>query len=144
MTSTISTLSALVGDLIDLRGQLTALRQQEKELKDREQELISSILMSMGTAKSIHLEGQARVTRKEQIHYEIRDREKLALETLRLMVDHAQKGMPMSEVIPLQQRISAKVINALMETLDSDAQEAYLSQAGLVRVANQTLSISKS
>lgn len=144
MTNTITNLSAMVSDLISLRAQLSDLRQREKELKEQEASLTASILLEMGGAKSLHLEGLARIARRDTVHYEIRDREKLALAMLASMVDNGEKGMPMSEVIPLQQRVSTKVVNSLLETLDNDAQERYLTQAGLVRVETPALSVTKS
>lgn len=143
MTDTITNLTNLVTELVALRAQLSDLRQKEKDLKAKEQDLVTSILMSMGGAKSLHLEGLARITRKDTAHYEIRDREALAAAILSLMVGHAEKGMPMSEVIPLQMRASTSTINELLEGLDTDAQEKYLASAGLARVTAPSLSVTK-
>lgn len=145
MTDTISNLSSLVSELVDLRTRITGLNNELKELKSREDDLKRSILLEMGGAKSIHLEGVGRIVRKEKVHYEIRNQEALAVAILRRMIEQGQKGQPLSEALLLQQRVSSRLLEDTMDAmgLDESQQEVYLAEAGLVRVSEPALSLTK-
>lgn len=131
--------------MLDLKAQASDLNQQLKELKDKEDALRRSILLEMGGAKSVNLDGIARITRKDRTHYEIRNGEALAYAMLERMVANAKEGFPLAEGVLLQQRVAARALEEIMDNLglDDAGQEAYLAKAGLAKVVEPTLSVTK-
>lgn len=146
MTDTITNLAGLVGELIALKARISDLNRTLKDLKEEEESLKRSILLSMGTAKSMTLDGLGRVTRKERSHYEIRDNEAFAYAMFERMLENGKKGLPLGEGLMLQQRASGRAIDEIMDSLGLDAagQEEYLARAGLAKVSETTLSITRS
>lgn len=114
-------------------------------LKGDEDGLRRSILLEMGAAKSINLEGLGRITRTTKSYYSINNIEKLAIQMLRLMVENGQKGMPISEGLLLQQRVSKSALDAIMENMELDENQrlAYIAEAGLNEVSEPALSLTK-
>lgn len=145
MTDSISSIAAMAGRLADLKAQISDLNEQLKNLKDEEHQLKAQILLEMGAAKTVNLDGIGRLTRKNSTRYEIRDIELVAQAMLRIMVENGRAGRPLSDGLLLQQRTSARNIEDIMDAagLEGDAEEAYITQAGLARVTEQTLSFTK-
>lgn len=143
--STLSRMTSLVEELLALREQLKSLREQQDILKDKENELKRSILLCMEGAKSINLEGIGRVTRTTKTYYSIANVEKLAIQIFKLMIEAGQKGMPLSEALLLQQRVSKSALDAIMENMELDENQrlAYIAEAGLNEVSEPALSLTK-
>lgn len=143
--NTLSRMTSLVEELLAIREQQKSLREQQEILKDKENELKRSILLCMEGAKSINLEGIGRVTRTTKSYYSISNVEKLAVQMFRLMLENGQKGMPMSEGLLLQQRVSKSALDGIMDNLELDETQraAYIAEAGLVEVSEPALSLTK-
>lgn len=143
--NTLSRMTSLVEELLALREQLKSLREQQDVLKDKENELKRSILLCMEGAKSINLEGIGRVTRTTKTYYSIANVEKLAIQIFKLMIEAGQKGMPLSEALLLQQRVSKSALDAIMENMELDENQrlAYIAEAGLNEVSEPALSLTK-
>lgn len=143
--STLSRMTSLVEELLAIREQLKSLREQQDILKDKENELKRSILLCMEGAKSINLEGIGRVTRTTKTYYSIANVEKLAIQIFKLMIEAGQKGMPLSEALLLQQRVSKSALDAIMENMELDENQrlAYIAEAGLNEVSEPALSLTK-
>lgn len=143
--NTLSRMTSLVEELLALREQLKSLREQQDILKDKENELKRSILLCMEGAKSINLEGIGRVTRTTKTYYSIANVEKLAIQIFKLMIEAGQKGMPLSEALLLQQRVSKSALDAIMENMELDENQrlAYIAEAGLNEVSEPALSLTK-
>lgn len=143
--NTLSRMTSLVEELLAIREQLKSLREQQDILKDKENELKRSILLCMEGAKSINLEGIGRVTRTTKTYYSIANVEKLAIQIFKLMIEAGQKGMPLSEALLLQQRVSKSALDAIMETMELDENQrlAYIAEAGLNEVSEPALSLTK-
>lgn len=141
----ISQMTSLVGQLIQNRSQQKSLREQLDILKGEEDELRRSILLAMGSAKSINLEGLGRITRTTKSYYSISNIEKLAIQMFKLMVENGQKGMPLSEGLLLQQRVSKSALDGIMDNLELDETQraAYIAEAGLNEVSEPALSLTK-
>lgn len=138
-------MTSLVEELLAIREQLKSLREQQEMLKEKENELKRSILLSMEGAKSINLEGVGRITRTTKTYYSIANAEKLAVQMFKLMIEAGQKGMPLSEALLLQQRVSKTALDAIMENLELDETQraAYIAEAGLNEVSEPALSLTK-
>lgn len=138
-------MTSLVEELLAIREQLKSLREQQDILKDKENELKRSILLCMEGAKSINLEGIGRVTRTTKTYYSIANVEKLAIQIFKLMIEAGQKGMPLSEALLLQQRVSKSALDAIMENMELDENQrlAYIAEAGLNEVSEPALSLTK-
>lgn len=143
--NTLSRMTSLVEELLAIREQLKSLREQQDILKDKENELKRSILLCMEGAKSINLEGIGRVTRTTKTYYSIANVEKLAIQIFKLMIEAGQKGMPLSEALLLQQRVSKSALDAIMENMELDENQrlAYIAEAGLNEVSEPALSLTK-
>ena len=143
--NSISQMMSLVEQLIQNRSQQKSLREQLEMLKSDEDSLRRSILLEMGAAKSINLEGLGRITRTTKSYYSINNIEKLAILMLKLMVENGQKGMPISEGLLLQQRVSKSALDAIMENMELDENQrlAYIAEAGLNEVSEPALSLTK-
>lgn len=140
-----SNLMDMARELADLKARISALNEDLKALKDREADLKRSVLIEMGPAKSVNLEGVGRLVRKNNTRYEIRDIEALAMAMLKVMVANGKAGRPLSDGLLLQQRVSARNLEEVMdaEGLDEASEEAYINGAGLARVIEQSLSFTK-
>lgn len=140
-----SNLMDMARELADLKARISALNEDLKALKDREADLKRSVLIEMGPAKSVNLEGVGRLVRKNNTRYEIRDIEALAMAMLKVMVANGKAGRPLSDGLLLQQRVSARNLEEVMdaEGLDEASEEAYINGAGLARVTEQSLSFTK-
>lgn len=143
--STLSRMTSLVEELIANRGQQKSLREQLDELKGQEEDLKRSILLCMEGAKSINLEGLGRVTRTTKTYYSISNIEKLAVQMFKLMLENGQRGMPLSEGLLLQQRVSKSALDGIMDSLELDETQraAYIAEAGLNEVSEPALSLTK-
>lgn len=138
-------MTSLVEELIANRGQQKSLREQLDELKGQEEDLKRSILLCMEGAKSINLEGLGRVTRTTKTYYSISNIEKLAVQMFKLMLENGQRGMPLSEGLLLQQRVSKSALDGIMDSLELDETQraAYIAEAGLNEVSEPALSLTK-
>lgn len=143
--STLSRMTSLVEELIANRGQQKSLREQLDELKGQEEDLKRSILLCMEGAKSINLEGLGRITRTTKTYYSISNIEKLAVQMFKLMLENGQRGMPLSEGLLLQQRVSKSALDGIMDSLELDETQraAYIVEAGLNEVSEPALSLTK-
>lgn len=143
--STLSRMTSLVEELIANRGQQKSLREQLDELKGQEEGLKRSILLCMEGAKSINLEGLGRITRTTKTYYSISNIEKLAVQMFKLMLENGQRGMPLSEGLLLQQRVSKSALDGIMDSLELDETQraAYIAEAGLNEVSEPALSLTK-
>lgn len=143
--STLSRMTSLVEELIANRGQQKSLREQLDELKGQEEDLKRSILLCMEGAKSINLEGLGRITRTTKTYYSISNIEKLAVQMFKLMLENGQRGMPLSEGLLLQQRVSKSALDGIMDSLELDETQraAYIAEAGLNEVSEPALSLTK-
>lgn len=143
--NTLSRMTSLVEELIANRGQQKSLREQLDELKGQEEDLKRSILLCMEGAKSINLEGLGRVTRTTKTYYSISNIEKLAVQMFKLMLENGQRGMPLSEGLLLQQRVSKSALDGIMDSLELDETQraAYIAEAGLNEVSEPALSLTK-
>ena len=143
--STLSRMTSLVEELIANRGQQKSLREQLDELKGQEEDLKRSILLCMEGAKSINLEGLGRVTRTTKTYYSISNIEKLTVQMFKLMLENGQRGMPLSEGLLLQQRVSKSALDGIMDSLELDETQraAYIAEAGLNEVSEPALSLTK-
>lgn len=146
MTDSISNIAVLAGQLAALKTQISDLNAQLKDLKETESQLKAQILLEMGPAKTVNLDGLGRLTRRDTTRYEIRDIELVAQAMLRIMVENARAGRPLSDGLLLQQRTSARNIEDVMDAagIEGDAEEAYIAKAGLARVSEPVLSFTKS
>lgn len=143
--NTLSQTARLVEELIANRGQQKSLREQLDCLKAKEDELKKSILLCMEGAKSINLEGLGRITRTTKSYYSINNIEKLALQMFKLMLENGKRGMPLSEGLLLQQRVSKSALDAIMDSLELDENQrlAYIAETGLTEVSEPALSLTK-
>ena len=143
--STLSRMTSLVEELIANRGQQKSLREQLDELKGQEEDLKRSILLCMEGVKSINLEGLGRITRTTKTYYSISNIEKLAVQMFKLMLENGQRGMPLSEGLLLQQRVSKSALDGIMDSLELDETQraAYIAEAGLNEVSEPALSLTK-
>lgn len=143
--NTLSQTARLVGELIANREQQKSLREQLDCLKAKEDELKKSILLCMEGAKSINLEGLGRITRTTKSYYSINNIEKLALQMFKLMLENGKRGMPLSEGLLLQQRVSKSALDAIMDSLELDENQrlAYIAETGLTEVSEPALSLTK-
>lgn len=143
--STLSRMTSLVEELIANRGQQKSLREQLDELKGQEEDLKRSILLCMEGAKSINLEGLGLITRTTKTYYSISNIEKLAVQMFKLMLENGQRGMPLSEGLLLQQRVSKSALDGIMDSLELDETQraAYIAEAGLNEVSEPALSLTK-
>ena len=125
--------------------QQKSLREQLDILKNEEEALRRSILLAMGAAKSINLEGLGRITRTTKSYYSINNVEKLALQMFKLMLENGKRGMPLSEGLLLQQRVSKSALDAIMDSLELDENQrlAYIAETGLTEVSEPALSLTK-
>lgn len=64
---------------------------------------------------------------------------------LELMVHNGRNGLPLSEGLLLQQRVSKKAIDEIIdaEGLDDNARSQYIASAGLAEVVEPNLSFTK-
>lgn len=140
-----SSLMDMARELAELKSRITALNEELKGLKETEQDLKRSIILEMGPAKSVNLEGVGRLVRKNSTRYEIRDIEALAMTMLKVMVANGKAGRPLSDGLLLQQRVAARNLEEVMdaEGLDETTEEAYINGAGLARITEQSLSFTK-
>lgn len=143
--NTLSQTARLVEELIANREQQKSLREQLDCLKAKEDELKKSILLCMEGAKSINLEGLGRITRTTKSYYSINNIEKLALQMFKLMLENGKRGMPLSEGLLLQQRVSKSALDAIMDSLELDENQrlAYIAETGLTEVSEPALSLTK-
>ena len=127
------------------KSQQKSLREQLDILKNEEETLRRSILLAMGAAKSINLEGLGRITRTTKSYYSINNVEKLALQMFKLMLENGKRGMPLSEGLLLQQRVSKSALDAIMDSLELDENQrlAYIAETGLTEVSEPALSLTK-
>ena len=127
------------------KSQQKSLREQLDILKNEEESLRRSILLAMGAAKSINLEGLGRITRTTKSYYSINNVEKLALQMFKLMLENGKRGMPLSEGLLLQQRVSKSALDAIMDSLELDENQrlAYIAETGLTEVSEPALSLTK-
>ena len=127
------------------KSQQKSLREQLDILKNEEEALRRSILLAMGAAKSINLEGLGRITRTTKSYYSISNVEKLALQMFKLMLENGKRGMPLSEGLLLQQRVSKSALDAIMDSLELDENQrlAYIAETGLTEVSEPALSLTK-
>lgn len=127
------------------KSQQKSLREQLDILKNEEDALRRSILLAMGAAKSINLEGLGRITRTTKSYYSINNVEKLALQMFKLMLENGKRGMPLSEGLLLQQRVSKSALDAIMDSLELDENQrlAYIAETGLTEVSEPALSLTK-
>lgn len=127
------------------KSQQKSLREQLDILKNEEDALRRSILLAMGAAKSINLEGLGRITRTTKSYYSINNVEKLALQMFKLMLENGKRGMPLSEGLLLQQRVSKSALDAIMDSLELDENQrlAYIAETGLTEVSEPSLSLTK-
>ena len=127
------------------KSQQKSLREQLDILKNEEEALRRSILLAMGAAKSINLEGLGRITRTTKSYYSINNVEKLALQMFKLMLENGKRGMPLSEGLLLQQRVSKSALDAIMDSLELDENQrlAYIAETGLTEVSEPALSLTK-
>lgn len=138
-------MTSLVEELIANRGQQKSLREQLDALKGEEEDLKRSILLCMEGAKSINLEGLGRITRTTKTYYSIGNIEKLAVQMFKLMLENGQRGMPLSEGLLLQQRVSKTALDGIMDSMELDETQraAYIAEAGLNEVSEPALSLTK-
>lgn len=143
--NTLSQTARLVEELIVNREQQKSLREQLDCLKAQEDELKKSILLCMEGAKSINLEGLGRITRTTKSYYSINNVEKLAIQMFKLMLENGKRGMPLSEGLLLQQRVSKSALDAIMDSLELDENQrlAYIAETGLTEVSEPALSLTK-
>ena len=145
MEDTISKIQTLAEALTANRAEQKSLRSQLDWLKAAEEELKTSILNLMGPAKTVNLDGVGRLTQTSKRRYEIRNIESLAYKMLELMVHNGRNGLPLSEGLLLQQRVSKTAIDEIIdaEGLDDNARSQYIASAGLVEVVEPNLSFTK-
>lgn len=145
MADMFSELSSMAGQLAEVQQQLARVREVEKALKAREEELRRNILLGMGTAKSLNLEGVGRLVRRDKTRYEIRNIEALSLAMLMRMVDNGKNGRPLADGLLLQQRVAARNLEEVlsMQGLDPEQEEAYIQRAGLAKVVEPALTFTK-
>lgn len=138
-------MATLVEQLMQNKSQQKSLREQLDILKNEEEALRRSILLAMGAAKSINLEGLGRITRTTKSYYSINNVEKLALQMFKLMLENGKRGMPLSEGLLLQQRVSKSALDAIMDSLELDENQrlAYIAETGLTEVSEPALSLTK-
>lgn len=143
--NSISQMATLVEQLMQNKYQQKSLREQLDILKNEEEALRRSILLAMGAAKSINLEGLGRITRTTKSYYSINNVEKLALQMFKLMLENGKRGMPLSEGLLLQQRVSKSALDAIMDSLELDENQrlAYIAETGLTEVSEPALSLTK-
>lgn len=143
--NSISQMATLVEQLMQNKSQQKSLREQLDILKNEEDALRRSILLAMGAAKSINLEGLGRITRTTKSYYSINNVEKLALQMFKLMLENGKRGMPLSEGLLLQQRVSKSALDAIMDSLELDENQrlAYIAETGLTEVSEPALSLTK-
>lgn len=143
--NSISQMATLVEQLMQNKSQQKSLREQLDILKNEEESLRRSILLAMGAAKSINLEGLGRITRTTKSYYSINNVEKLALQMFKLMLENGKRGMPLSEGLLLQQRVSKSALDAIMDSLELDENQrlAYIAETGLTEVSEPALSLTK-
>ena len=143
--NSISQMATLVEQLMQNKSQQKSLREQLDILKNEEEALRRSILLAMGAAKSINLEGLGRITRTTKSYYSISNVEKLALQMFKLMLENGKRGMPLSEGLLLQQRVSKSALDAIMDSLELDENQrlAYIAETGLTEVSEPALSLTK-
>lgn len=143
--NSISQMATLVEQLMQNKSQQKSLREQLDILKNEEETLRRSILLAMGAAKSINLEGLGRITRTTKSYYSINNVEKLALQMFKLMLENGKRGMPLSEGLLLQQRVSKSALDAIMDSLELDENQrlAYIAETGLTEVSEPALSLTK-
>ena len=143
--NSISQMATLVEQLMQNKSQQKSLREQLDILKNEEEALRRSILLAMGAAKSINLEGLGRITRTTKSYYSINNVEKLALQMFKLMLENGKRGMPLSEGLLLQQRVSKSALDAIMDSLELDENQrlAYIAETGLTEVSEPALSLTK-
>lgn len=145
MEDTISKIQTLAEALTANRAEQKSLRSQLDCLKATEEELKTSILNLMGPAKTVNLDGVGRLTKTSKSRYEIRNIESLAYKMLELMVHNGRNGLPLSEGLLLQQRVSKTAIDEIIdaEGLDDNARSQYIASAGLAEVVEPNLSFTK-
>ena len=143
--NSISQMATLVEQLMQNKSQQKSLREQLDILKNEEEALRRSILLAMGAAKSINLEGLGRITRTTKSYYSINNVEKLALQMFKLMLENGKRGMPLSEGLLLQQRVSKSALDAIIDNLEIDENQrlAYIAETGLTEVSEPALSLTK-
>lgn len=138
-----SNLNELVSKFVVVRAQRMALEKDAEAIKkDTEEPLKAQILQVMAVQglKSANVEGLGRVVCKETSHYEIHNIEALAFQMLKVMVEAAQAGRPVSDGLLLQRRVHRENLDTL---LDGNADEAYLASLGVKKAVRTDLSFTK-
>lgn len=139
-----SSLNELVSEYVKVRAQRMSLEKEAEAIrKDTEEPLKAQILqvMSAQGLKSANVEGLGRVVCKETSHYEILDMEALAFQMLKVMVEAAQAGRPVSDGLLLQRRVHRENLDTM---LDGNADEGYLASLGVKKATKTELSFTKS
>lgn len=138
-----SNLNELVSKFVAVRAQRMAHEKDAEAIKkDTEEPLKAQILQVMATQglKSANVDGLGRVVCKETSHYEIQDIEALAFQMLKVMVEAAQTGRPISDGLLLQRRVHRENLDTM---LDGNTDEVYLTSLGVKKAVRTDLSFTK-
>lgn len=113
-----TSLTELVGAFIEVRGQRLELEKEADDLKKNTEEPLKAQILQLMSAqglKSANVEGLGRVVAKETKHYEIMDIEALAFQMLKVMVEAAQEGRPVSDGLLLQRRVHRENLDTMLD-----------------------------
>lgn len=138
-----NSLNELVGAYVEARNQRLELEKEAEGIKkDTEEPLKAQILQVMAVQglKSANVEGLGRVVCKETSHYEIQNIEALAFQMLKVMVEAAQAGRPVSDGLLLQRRVHRENLDTM---LDGNTDEVYLTSLGVKKATKTELSFQK-